>query len=345
MNKDATTLYVVRHGTTDYNEQMRFQGAADIPLNDLGRKQGALLTDYFKDIPIDLGVTSPLKRARETLDYIIGKDREDQIPIIVEPGITEIDAGTFEGRPFREAEMLFPGFIYDFTHKQGEIEFPRGESGKGVYDRVSKSVMSIVRAHRGKTIAMASHGFAIQTWINFAMGIPADQMKNHVVDNVAVSKFTIDADDTIHVDYIGDSHHLKEEYKRNYDWNALEKPEPLLLHYSRCSTCKKARKFLDDNGIAYLERDMIEIPLSAMTLNQLMNRTDKPAKRFFNTSGKKYRELGLKDKVGNMTQQEMAEILSTDGMLVKRPLLVFTDKVLIGFREKEWREAFDLPEA
>ncbi len=112
----------------------------------------------------------------------------------------------------------------------------------------------------------------------------------------------------------------------------------LLLCYPKCSTCKKAKKWLDDNNIEYDERDIkLENP-SFDELKEWYQKSSLPLKKFFNTSGMIYRDMNLKDKLPEMSEDEQLKLLSTDGMLVKRPLVVDGDTVLTGFREKEWEE-------
>lgn len=112
----------------------------------------------------------------------------------------------------------------------------------------------------------------------------------------------------------------------------------LLLCYPKCSTCKKAKKWLDDNNIEYNERDIkLENP-SFDELKDWYQKSSLPLKKFFNTSGMIYRDMNLKDKLPEMSEEEQLKLLSTDGMLVKRPLVVDGDTVLTGFREKEWEE-------
>ena len=113
----------------------------------------------------------------------------------------------------------------------------------------------------------------------------------------------------------------------------------LFIHYPKCSTCKKAKKWLDDRGLDYTDRHIVEDNPTAKELKAWHEKSGLPLKRFFNTSGMRYRELGLKDKLKDMSEEEQYEILATDGMLVKRPLLVTDDAVLVGFKEKEWEEA------
>ena len=112
----------------------------------------------------------------------------------------------------------------------------------------------------------------------------------------------------------------------------------LFVCYPKCSTCAKARTWLEGRGVAFTERD---IKTENPTLDELRSwhaASGLPLKRFFNTSGMLYRELGLKDKLAEMGEDEMLELLATDGMLVKRPILVGDGFVLVGFREKEWAE-------
>ena len=108
--------------------------------------------------------------------------------------------------------------------------------------------------------------------------------------------------------------------------------------YSRCSTCKKALKWLEDNGIEYSSIDIKEDHPDETTLRQLHKKSGLPLRRFFNTSGKLYREMELSKKLSDMSVDEMFRLLASDGMLVKRPLLIKDDKVLVGFNEKDWSE-------
>ena len=108
--------------------------------------------------------------------------------------------------------------------------------------------------------------------------------------------------------------------------------------YPKCTTCQKAKKWLDDNAIQYELRDIkLENP-SLDELTECHKRSGLPLKKFFNTSGLLYKSLELKDKLPTMSEGEMLELLATDGMLVKRPLLILKNTVLVGFKESEWQE-------
>lgn len=109
--------------------------------------------------------------------------------------------------------------------------------------------------------------------------------------------------------------------------------------YSRCTTCKKALKWLDDNGIKYELIDIKEDHPDEKTLRELHKKSGLPLKRFFNTSGQLYRELELSKKLPEMSEDEMYKLLAGDGMLVKRPLLITDDAVLTGFKEADWEKA------
>ena len=111
-----------------------------------------------------------------------------------------------------------------------------------------------------------------------------------------------------------------------------------ILCYPRCGTCKKALKWLDDNGLKYEYRHIVEDNPSKEELRDWYKKSGLELKKFFNTSGLKYKELNLKERIPQMTEDEIFELLSTDGMLVKRPILIDGDRVLVGFKEPEWEK-------
>lgn len=117
--------------------------------------------------------------------------------------------------------------------------------------------------------------------------------------------------------------------------------EKIFVCYPRCTTCKKAEKWLADNGVAVKVRDIKEDNPTEQELRSWREKSGLPLKRFFNTSGQKYREMELKDKLPAMSEDEQYALLATDGMLVKRPILLGDGKVLVGFKEKEWQEALN----
>lgn len=113
----------------------------------------------------------------------------------------------------------------------------------------------------------------------------------------------------------------------------------LFLEYPPCSTCRKAKKWLDDHGLTYTARHIKEENPTYEELSRWLETSGLPVKKFFNTSGLQYKALGLKDKLPQMSQDEQLRLLSSDGMLVKRPIVVTEDgSVLVGFREEQWTQ-------
>lgn len=110
----------------------------------------------------------------------------------------------------------------------------------------------------------------------------------------------------------------------------------LFIEYPKCSTCRRAKKYLEDKGIEFQDRHIVEENPTEEELTEWIRMSGLPVKKFFNTSGMKYKELGLKDRLPGMSDEEQIRLLASDGMLVKRPLLIDGDRVLVGFKEKEW---------
>lgn len=115
----------------------------------------------------------------------------------------------------------------------------------------------------------------------------------------------------------------------------------LFLCYPKCSTCQKAKKWLEEQNINYTERNIAENNPSYEELKEWHTRSGLPLKRFFNTSGLLYKEMKLKDKLPTMSEDEQLKLLATNGMLVKRPLLIDENTVFVGFKEAEWRSLIE----
>lgn len=113
----------------------------------------------------------------------------------------------------------------------------------------------------------------------------------------------------------------------------------LLVEYPKCSTCQKAKKWLDSHGRSYEDRHIKEQNPTADELSAWQKQSGLPLKKFFNTSGQLYKSLQLKEKLPGMSEEEQFALLATDGMLVKRPLVIADDFVLVGFKEDEWEKA------
>lgn len=112
----------------------------------------------------------------------------------------------------------------------------------------------------------------------------------------------------------------------------------LFIEYPKCSTCQKAKKWLDENNIEYTDRHIVEDNPTYEELKEWYETSGMPLKKFFNTSGLIYKDLKLKDKLPTMTEEEQLKLLATNGMLVKRPVIVDGNTILTGFREAEWAE-------
>lgn len=120
--------------------------------------------------------------------------------------------------------------------------------------------------------------------------------------------------------------------------NLRKEKEMLFVEYPKCSTCQKAKKWLDANKKDYTDRHIKDDNPTAQELREWHEKSGLPLKKFFNTSGKLYKEMGLKDKIPTMSEEEQYALLATDGMLVKRPIIVAEDTVLVGFKEKDWAD-------
>ena len=113
----------------------------------------------------------------------------------------------------------------------------------------------------------------------------------------------------------------------------------LFIYYPKCSTCQKAKKWLEENHVDFVGRHIVEENPRAEELTQWIARSGLPVKKFFNASGLRYKELALKERLPQMSEAEQIALLATDGMLVKRPLVIADNAVLIGFKEDAWRKA------
>ncbi|MGE7983544.1 arsenate reductase family protein [Solibacillus sp. NPDC093137] len=112
------------------------------------------------------------------------------------------------------------------------------------------------------------------------------------------------------------------------------------IQYPKCTTCKKAQKWLDEQGVDYVNIHIVEQTPSKEELKAIYEASGVPLKKFFNTSGMKYRELGLKDKLPTMSEDEQLELLASDGMLIKRPIVTDGKKLTLGFKESDFLETW-----
>lgn len=115
----------------------------------------------------------------------------------------------------------------------------------------------------------------------------------------------------------------------------------LFIEYPKCSTCQKAKKWLDENNIEYVDRNIVTETPTKDELKKWITKSGLDVRKFFNTSGMKYRELNIKEKIKDMSADEIYELLASDGMLIKRPLFISDTLILKGFKEKEWEQIKD----
>lgn len=113
----------------------------------------------------------------------------------------------------------------------------------------------------------------------------------------------------------------------------------LFIEYPKCSTCRKAKKWLDENGVEYIDRHIAEDNPTYEELKVWYEKSKMPLKKFFNTSGRLYKEMNLREKLPSMSEEEQLRLLASDGMLIKRPVIVKGDLIMTGFDEAEWSEA------
>ncbi len=111
----------------------------------------------------------------------------------------------------------------------------------------------------------------------------------------------------------------------------------IFIEYPKCSTCQKAKKWLEDNNIEFIDRHIIEEKPTAEELTEWIKQSNQEIKKWFNTSGLKYKALNLKDKLPTFSDEEQLAVLSSDGMLIKRPVLISENQILIGFKEEKWK--------
>lgn len=114
--------------------------------------------------------------------------------------------------------------------------------------------------------------------------------------------------------------------------------ENVFIEYPKCSTCKKAKKWLEENNVEFVDRNIVTDTPIQEELSKWIERSGQDIKKWFNTSGLKYKELNLKDRLVNMSNEEKIELLASDGMLIKRPLLISDKGIFIGFKEEKWEE-------
>ena len=215
-----TTVYLVRHGTTDFNVYGKFQGSMDVPLNALGLEQARYLGVRFREVPLDAVYSSPLCRALRTAEGICAHHALS--PILCE-GLREIDGGLLEGRTGEENLRRFPLEMAALRDRPSRFAAPQGESARQVYDRVVAAITGIVAENPGGTLAVVAHGFVIQTYISYARREPFETFRRFIVGNTAVSTLCYERPEEPELLYCGDDSHLPEQLRFVVATNFLKK--------------------------------------------------------------------------------------------------------------------------
>ncbi|MDO4173403.1 MAG: histidine phosphatase family protein [Eubacteriales bacterium] len=202
-----TTVYFIRHGTTENNIGGRFQGKTDIPLGEVGRKQAACLGERFASVPLDAVYTSPLQRAYQTAQGVCAK--RNLQPILCDD-LREIDGGALEGRTNDENIRDYPVAMQAFRSNPSAFAPPHGESARQVHARVTAAVHDIVRRHPGQSVAVVSHGFALLCSVG-CLGIPFEQLEPRILANASVTCVAFDQDGEFEILFYNDQSHLPED--------------------------------------------------------------------------------------------------------------------------------------
>lgn len=203
-----TTVYLIRHGTTEGNITGIFQGRADLPLNDMGHQQGALLQKRFADVHLDAIYTSPLTRARQTAEYVRG-DRN--MELILRDDLMELYGGVLDGKPQEENLRNYSDILEIMFTDVAKFQAPEGESTRQVYDRMTACVTEIVAANKDRTIAIVSHGLALMTYNNYIIGNSPDKMDRIMMGNMGVTTLHYEDPAKPLLQSMNDESHLPEE--------------------------------------------------------------------------------------------------------------------------------------
>ena len=206
-----TDILLIRHGETAWNAERRLQGHLDIPLNDEGERQAALLAGALAAEPIDVLVASDLKRARQTAQAVA--DRRG-LALAIEPALRERGYGGFEGLLYSEIEQRFPREFAAWQARDVDAQLPPGrnvgESFRVFFDRATGAILALAAAHPGRTIALVAHGGVLECAYRLALGLPLETPRDFKVYNASVNRFRFDpADNSLVLNSWGEVGHLR----------------------------------------------------------------------------------------------------------------------------------------
>lgn len=205
----VTTVYIVRHCEAQGNDLGIFQGSIDLDISEKGRKQLLKLSERFKNIKLDSVYSSPLIRAYRTAEAAI---KYSKIPIIRDEGLTELNGGIMEGKPWDKLDVLFPREYELWKNSFSDFAAPNGESVRDVYARITKTFTNIISENKGKNIGIFSHGCAIRILMCFIKDIPVEKIDDVLwCDNTAINCVIVDENGKITVAYENDYNHIKND--------------------------------------------------------------------------------------------------------------------------------------
>lgn len=203
-----TTLYLIRHAEGEGNARGVFQGLSDWKLSETGRRQLDFLAERCRELRFDALYSSPLTRAMETAMAV---GRAHELPILIEPGIREIDGGDFDGRAWDEIASLYPEGLHLWKNELWNFRAPDGESICEVYERVWEAILRIARANPKRTVAVVGHGCAIKNTLCHAFGWPVERILDVPwTDNTSINRIDFDEEMNPSVVFVNDVAHLPE---------------------------------------------------------------------------------------------------------------------------------------
>lgn len=215
-----TTIYMVRHGETEWNAAHRMQGWSDIPLDEKGREQAYFAAKKFEHIPLDAIYTSPLKRAADTAAIIRGGR---DIPLTWEKGLIEINLGRWDGHRPEEMDTLYPGQYDLWRTKPGEVHIDGGETFADVQNRAYAAFRRIVQKEKGKTVLLVSHMGCLSTILFRIAGYPLNDLWKHPIGNCALCEVDVDDGGAMKITEWAEDDYIPERLKMKVPFGRVKK--------------------------------------------------------------------------------------------------------------------------
>ena len=200
-----TRIYLVRHGTTDWNKEEIFRGRAECPLNETGKAEGKALAAYFEDVPLAGIYSSPLSRAMETARPTAESKGREVVP---DPAFTDLDFGTWQGLPLKEAKEKYPDLYRLWREQPGVVSFPRGENLTQVRSRTWEGLLRLAEGNPQRTILIVTHRVVTKVLICAALGLNHSHFWQVKQDSTAINCFEYSRGN-FQIALINDTCHLK----------------------------------------------------------------------------------------------------------------------------------------